>query len=1747
MLKNFERGMRMKLKSTLSNEDALNQYLHVSPDGTLGVTATEVDANDFIVQGSNGIVNLKVLPTNEEQQAKPLTVSQDAHGNLVAKVDPPNATRFEVMLDFGVGVLAFCSCAKQNHYLAVDEHGYVSLKPAKVERKCGVSIMKPPPEVAKVSLVSYQFFIERCGPAEVDLVGQQYMSLNFYLSTINASNKYEQKIREDGFFQKIVDKAKREQKMSQIDAPSFSVDALLCSEYCYYILLASVYHSEEKIRQALTSSTDESPVAEFDRKVLSLVSKLKKETTNSTNYIEPEAFEFVRKGLCNKATDDFKENLKKFRRLSKQNSATGKQEEVREVMNDLTSSFVACLMYLPQNKLQQIMKDSPSVNTVKEIKQKLKENDCREMIQKWNNILQEGETSFLVGNLIRSGKGEMGRMKIVRAKSMKTADQFYFTLRLTRSMSSLEECFEVIRDYGGIQIEKQLMKSSSPFFQKLQPEICADKFGCPCPGLKLQAGRKKCANCHHVHKSIMQYEDLENLACVLILVEKGRMGDTFPQSFDCLDLRLSHDSSCEFNEGSSLHLSTIIQELGRMCRYSKSSASETPYVLVGRVLFKTLQTSLKTSPSMNAISCQKADRYMTKSRRSKDEKYSSLRWLDYTAQKDSYDYQNRKKHYNRILLHAEPQIGKTGAYLCLIRELRQDIFGKDKISLSTTPAFEDGIFYRHKENRFSQECLVHDTGERYDWEFPHWQTIKNSPSLYDEPVASGKYSFEGCFYTHDMEEFPNILMNPEQDKTGIDHQYLVRECTDGFRAWHWYHFENCVECGRLLQGKEPVLETFKVSIDDIPVIVKCSLPSSRQSFKHLLEQLKSTSTTEEATKAFNPLPPHFWIFHASHRDDPRKCTLNYHHVMQEHGQVATYAQIAVVRKEKFDAYRSTWGKVLTVVQLPDKLPNCELGPNEGGVGYARLFIQKMSFALKLEYIFVMDDNVVVMSEAVFSTSEPYSPSERVLRDGNGVMQMQRCSFLKPLSHLLKIMAGKETPPIDETEYEPHPLTDEFKSQEFPLYSYTGPAKLFGNKQHESYGVLGLIRSVPVAVTPFSRNQVYAAVLLNVTSTVKKGVFYRPWPCWEDLRFNDDCDKAGLWVVKCNRYSFLKVQYKDWINSLALPKIFEWSEDCILEERPLVSELPEDFEEIIILEHLRNFVNNQGPEKCFKGCIGYPRGQRIEETFSPARIFHEVEAKQETSAKGTPVFILSFCVGNRTTNDIELLKSRFCSTKENIVTVTSAKEVLEEWSEMKLTKSTIPKAIFFSREMRDRNSTFTILSAADPNRHRLRYILIQASFPREDKDDQEDITNGVESSPLDITDEPRMDTVSLPNNTQPISEETKSVKRFLRESLDDSGERKRRKTNEDSQRFESLLPETRDEEIIIEERFSPLHSSSKHFRNFGTETKRAKAVARGFENKSTLIDLTRIDSMDSVHADEEMASRKMNVSNSPEVRFEDVHRECNVSIVREDKETSARKRVARNEDPGHMEGTNDVTKDIVSLWVEFRNLQSSSRKENEETGCKDLTMEHITERLARFTTDQLQAKDEKGCNALLKACSLPSMSPHVLQYLINTRKVDINCKLPQILDRNPSITKGLIPGMSALSVAITCGNVKSVSTFRRRGSEISVQSVDDDGNTALHHCVLSISKFSFEKLFPLFKPLKWKTLRNKDGKNPLQIAQGMRGLSEGKERSIKFMCEEMMKKRTKNKLMTEKEKKSLDLYTESLLLPHTSKSSTGIPY
>ena len=1656
-LKNFERGMRMKLKSTLNIDDSLYKYLQLSTKGNLGVTSVPEEATEFLIQGSHGIVTLKA----EEKGGRLLTVTTDTHGNLEAKSDPPVPTEFEVKMDFGVGVVAFRSCDERDRYISVDANDYVSLQTAKIERKCGVSIMKPKHDLAKVS---FQFYTDQSTPMQVNTVGKQYMSLNYYLSTLNSPIKKDQKIREDKTFQNIVDKAKRGRKMSQSGSTSFPIDALLCADYCYHIILSSVFNRGDEICKALTVKVEESPTNEFHRRLTLFKKKLN--APDVEKYIHPEAFELIQRNIRDRVTQQFKEDLKNMEKLKKQRASESNELQISK--EELAISFVECMMHFPSQELEELKHSTPL-----NIQQELQANGCELMLQIWHYLVQKHETSSLVEDLIQSGKGDLGKMKIVRAKTMKTADQFYYTVQLAREVSGLKEYFEVIRDYGGIQIENQLMKSSNPFFKKLQPEACTYKFDCHCSELKLQPRHKICVNCQHVHKLITQYEDLENLACILILVDKGRMGDTFPQSFDCLDLRLSYDSSQEFKEGSAVYLSSLIQELGRMCRYTQVPTSATPYVLIGRQLFKRLKTSVMESPSISATSCSKADRYMAKTPRIKDAQSSALRWLDYEAHKDSYDYGNSQTHCNRILLQAEPQIGKTGTYLCLIRELRLNILGNERVLLTSPSTFDEGSFYQWKERNNSDESVITDVDECKYWQFPYWKTIATCPSLLDKPVEMGKYSIGGCFYSHDMEENPFIFLK-EEGKTLIKtgHQNLrTDDCSNGPRAWHWYHFEKCAECGRLLQGKESKLENVVVDIAGITVTVTCSLPSNCPSFTQLKEKLTSSKSLVDGLT----LP--YWIFHPSHRDDPRKCTLNYHHVMQENGRVINYVQVVVVRKEKFEAYRSTWGRVLVIVPLPEELPNCGLGPEDGGIGYARLFIQKFAFSLELEYVFMIDDNIVMMSEAEFSKDHMPGKEVKVLRDDSGGMQMRRCTFLKPLSSLQKIVQGKDTPTVADREHESHPLKNDYEAQGFPLYTYTGPAKLFRDKQHGSYGVLGLMRSVPKAVSPFMKTQVYAVVLLNVKSTVDKGVFYRPWPCWEDLRFNDDCDKAGLWVVRCNRYSFVKVQYKDWIESLVLPQVFPWDEKCSIVERPVESELPEALEEKIILEHLCNFVNTSGPDKCFKERIEYDRLVNKEAADSPLRILEQLDVgmvAEEDLTRGVSFLVLSYFPGNRRRETLDVLDSNFCDTKKKIVFVASATEANRRWPQMTVQTISTRHGICHNDEMTDRNAQFAIFSAADPKRHRLRWILIEASFSHNnDLVKTEMGTNDIEAFEKSLENNRNALTLeeSTSCNQQNTGKTTKGVKRSLQESSNDCQTFKRQKIQEECR---------------------------KRRNNQEGETMSADGTAVRKERESSSKSPHSVRKVDNLalfggEGDAEVESNS------------------DASIVSETPQSQERRQEDGCNNRKYFEGTSEVTKAIVDLWMEYKKIPGSTKKVKQETGTSDLTMEYVKSKLSKFTLSQLEERDESGYNALLKACSLPSMSPRVMQYLINDAEVWINSDLPPNFGRHHPAGEGLIPGMSALSVAIKCGKkAKTLQTFTKRGKEISLRTSDEEGNTALHHCVLSCSKFAFKKVFPLYKNKNWKTMINGEGKSPLDIAKNMEWsrLGEGNQQTIAFMLKEM---------------------------------------
>ena len=1721
-LHNFEKGMRMKLKSTLYTDDAENKlrYLKLSR-GNLGVTSSESNASEFIVQGKHGIVIIKALVNNRTE-----VLTADKYWTLKATADPALAVEFEVKLDFGVGVVSFSCREKEDLFLAVDENDCVTLQAAKVEKKGGVTVMRPKHPLAKVS---FQFYLEQYGPTEVSKVGQQYVSLNYYLSTMKCQSTRDQKIREDPFFQEIVDKAKRQRK-SKTESFSFEIDALLCAEYCFHILHASVYDTTGKIRETLATDHSSTSALEFSRKLQTFAVKLKQDS----KCISPEAFELVWRGIADRVTKSFKESIKEFSRMAKPGKADDTEQKSR-----VLSSYVEFLMFLSPAEQQKLLQEKREAAVIEDVKEALQKDGGQKLINKWNDLLQEYETSLLIKSLIESGKGQMGKMKIVRAKSMKTANQFFHTLRLARAIASLKERFEIIRDYGGIQIQKQLMKSSSPFFVKLQPVKCQYKFDCCCKDLQLQSKRKMCLKCGHVHKSITQYEDLENLACILILVDKGRMGDTFPHSFDCLDLRLNYDSSKEFKEGSPLYLSSLIQELGRMCRYAKhrvgkSHVEDIPYVLVGRELYKCLENSLQSSPSINAIKCRRIDRYMTRSNESPGMTNSPLRWPDYEAHKDSYDHENTQIHCNRILLQAEPQIGKTGTYLCLIKLLRQEILGNQDIPCPTSYSFDEGAFYQEKLVDASEEERLEESMERQDWEYPYWKTVEEAPSLLEKTVVPGKYSFGGCFYTHECEENPFILLKRAgQRQTKFFQLYEKTACASGIRAWHWYHFESCTRCGRLLQGQDPCLETVRLKVDDKSIRVKCSIPASRPLYRRLKNYLRAIDSSDSATQSMwepevtnIPTLP-FWIFHPSHRDDPRKCLLNYCHVMEEGNSMVSYVQVAVVRRGKFQAYKATWGKVLAIFQLPEELPNCDLGPDEGGVGFARLFIQKVASALNQEYVFVMDDNVAMMSEAEFTDSTQTS-NAKVLRDGNGMMKMKPCSFFTPLGHLQKIVEGKEIPPI--FELPTHPLSDHFVAQQFPLYRYTGPAKLFADKKHGSYGVLGLLRSVPIVKGPFTKTQVYAVILLNVQSTVEKKVFYRPWPVWEDLRFNDDCDKAGLWVVKCNRYHFLKVHYNDWMQGLLLPRIFHWRDESVLQDRPLASQLPENLEKSIILEHFENLLKKAGAHRCFKGHVGYDRQNISEKDLPTLNLVDELKINdyaEKSGANGIPVLVMSYFASNRKFERMAELNNRFCATKERITLVLSAKDAVVRWpAGLALAKAPTYDGICFSDNMRDRNAQFHICSAADPNRHQLRWVLIEAVFPFAEVEGREtfegEMSNvqwewGVNSvisadhSSRDVDNASKYAGSSKPS-AEPLQETKNSQDFGIAEVSRDSPFAHR-----------SLLEKPPKRRKIEDFVHSPYKGETRNLENgitwkverneeLSEETFQVNQKRKSKKNKKITTSGNRKLSEDSSTTGESgSVDRAQEDVEMPHVRapsitspfdtgfFSDPSSQPEVIILDEDEaeenyNTLTTSRAAlqeeinehfidgtgaqENQSSSLKDGSSGVTRSVVDLWEKHTSMRRITKE--------DLKMEDIKNSLDYFTIEELEKKDDQGYNAILKACSLPSMSPHVMQYLIGIRKVDLNCTLPPDFDKNHQAASGLVPGMSPLSVAINRRCSRYFSTFMTREAEIKVRSADEDGNTALHHCVLKASKIIFQKLFPLYKPLEWRKMLNCGGRNPLDL-------------------------------------------------------------
>jgi len=393
------------------------------------------------------------------------------------------------------------------------------------------------------------------------------------------------------------------------------------------------------------------------------------------------------------------------------------------------------------------------------------------LLKRWEEAQEIEESSLtkkIVQDLVRPDKA---CMQVLRVSGTSVAKNVVDFLKAVRNQLQLCSRFELLGDFGDLNVGTEI---SQEWFESFQAGKRCEQLHkgkqCTCVEFvssgtsnKEKSKRyldRRCKSCGHPHVRISSYGDLGDRSVLLILVAKGRLGDTFPSTFSCLDMRARFRSSC------SAMMSTLVQELGRLCRYTTDETDEKafPYALVSTELFIDLGMADKTDKAQNVSRVVKLladhgsrlDSHMLlqnkdnscwltaplfglshaltsmrtshKARENEVMRADEVREVpDCDRKTASYDAglrmqtQKERLHNRRLLLAAEPQIGKTGAVLALIEVLR--------LRLACKPTLASPIF-----------LLEEPGGDVTGGEYPEYNALQESKFLHtkDSP-CNGKY------------------------------------------------------------------------------------------------------------------------------------------------------------------------------------------------------------------------------------------------------------------------------------------------------------------------------------------------------------------------------------------------------------------------------------------------------------------------------------------------------------------------------------------------------------------------------------------------------------------------------------------------------------------------------------------------------------------------------------------------------------------------------------------------------------------------------------------------------------------------------------------------------------------------------------------------------------------------------------------------------------------------------------------------
>lgn len=1100
MTGNFENGHKLKLvvfvnpSSDLESGSAFRlNFDYQGFHGTPVVAGNEDHPGaSWIIKGQiHGIVKISsIISWHDEEIELFWTVDHEHDDTIVVEKEHQDASNqsFVMETNFGEDLLAFHPVKNLNKWVEF-HHELGHLRLSSLSRRGQLNTVPNCPNAPLVSTFM-------CWPEEKDK--DFYLSLNHIVNSTRFSSRSDQRLRKDDTFCDIF---KNIQEMT--NNSSAREDTLIAS-YAFFILIFSLIKSLTV--QSVASVEVEEIIMEIKEKHSEFEKLLDPENEHNKVHkpIQAEFYQHFLKCLNDNLTEEA---------LSTDPAAEPDTYSAIIILNCIVS---VCLE-----------KDRCKI---KKMFTRLK-RDCRRPIG--NAMFEQFDLASMILQLLPTGQviqdcltpvsndlPSSGHMALIRAKSISCGNRMKQTFCLARKVSQLYT-LEFIQDYGikttlkdhlgNLCKDAELLRDRAclRIWQRIQVDKCQytkDGIGCECTCNRQHTGdgyTLTCQDCHHIHKRIWNYEDLDKLPCIVILVDNARMGDTFPKSLIVMDLRLSNYDKKRTKQ---FKLQVFVQELGRLCRYTQL-CQRLPYALIGNGLYHQLEFSLKTDASFyNSFVPGNVDDKI---------KYDDTK-KQFLPKETSADFKTdqNKPRNNHFLLHADPQSGKTGVFLyliCLFRRYIEAGFKMEELELDAEDEF--GELEDEENDETTMQVVTYDQVDIFDATFPFWKLIEALPAL-PMIVSVSKYLRLAGHYHYPPQCPPNV---PDMSKPGKKKKVFKEPKHDKCTHDISHADTKCCVQRRIVKC------TLQLPITDNDIRISYPDLSHYKAF--------FVNKNPDAVNMIHIMTP-------SH-NRALSARLNWNHLMED----KLYLHMVFVRSSQFSSYVAYWGNMIAVIELPETMTDISETVYNGGVGFARRFIQHFAHHHKLDRFWMADDNIIYIKECAVSDLN------QIVDNGNG-LEMVPTTLWKIHETFKRIGSREENVPATKGVFE---CLQEFdgETNKRLIAAFTGP--------FEDFGILGMRKMRPSHnkfKEMFAKKHLSSLMFINNDALMRHNILFKPWPVWEDLNICNDCEAAKLTVLKLYCYEFAKV------SSHNKDLLYTWTDD---------DQVPEDFypstnREIIKLLH-----------------------------------------------------------------------------------------------------------------------------------------------------------------------------------------------------------------------------------------------------------------------------------------------------------------------------------------------------------------------------------------------------------------------------------------------------------------------------------------------------------------------------------------------------------------------------------------------------